>query len=133
MRLLAPFLVLTLLLPSGAALGESDERSIDERFAEADWNDDGFVDRREYFEALVYAFFRLDGEGDGHLTQAELKGVDPEVFQAADSNGDGKIDLNEYIDARWDDFDAADESQDGLLTLDEVKRFDAKLPAGEQG
>ncbi len=133
MRLLAPLLTFALLLPGGAALAKPAERSMDERFAEADWNDDGFIDRREYYEALVYAFFRLDAESTGYLTRAQLKDVTPEVFQAADRNGDGKIDLNEYIDARWDDFDAADENGDGLLTLDEVRRFDAKLRPGERG
>jgi Ca2+-binding EF-hand superfamily protein len=131
MRPHALLLALALLLPSGAALAESGEPSIDRAFAEADWNDDGFVDRREYFEALAFKFFRQDADGDGRLTPAELKGVKLEDFQSADPNADGKLDLNEYIDARWIDFDVADENQDGLLTLDEVKGFDAKLRAGE--
>ena len=80
-----------------------------------------FIDRREYFKALEFKFFRQDADGDGRLTPAELKGVKLEDFQSADPNADGKLDLNEYIDARWIDFDVADENPDGLLTLDEVK------------
>jgi len=68
MRPQAPLPALTLLLPSGAALAKSGEPSIDQAFAEADWNDDGLIDRREYFESLVYRSFRLDADGDGQLS-----------------------------------------------------------------
>jgi hypothetical protein len=68
MRVRVPLLALALLLPSSGVLAESGKPSIDEAFAEADWNDDGLIDRREYFEALVYRSFRLDADGDGQLS-----------------------------------------------------------------
>ena len=68
MRVRVPLLALALLLPSSGVLAKSGEPSIDQAFAEADWNDDGLIDRREYFQALVYRSFRLDADDDGQLS-----------------------------------------------------------------
>ena len=94
-----------------------------------DWNRDGKVDRREYFDAMVYDHFTLDTNRDGFLSFDELKilQVGRSEFDAADADGSGRLGLHEYVNARFDDFELADDNGDGLLSLQEVSKFEHQL------
>ena len=87
------------------------------------------MDRREYFDAMVYDHFILDTNRDGFLSFEELEilEVKQSEFDVADANGDGRLGLHEYVNARFKDFDVADENSDGLLSLVEVTKFEHEL------
>ena len=113
--------ILLCLALAGSASAE-EEPSPAEVIAEVDWNRDGRVDRREFFDAMVYSHFTLDANRDGFLTLDELEGVSQEDYDAADHDRDGKISVYEYVDAYFEAFEIADENGDGLLDLDEVTK-----------
>jgi Ca2+-binding EF-hand superfamily protein len=100
-----------------------------EAVAAVDWNKDGAVDRREFFDAMVYDHFVLDIDRDGFISFKELEiyQVERSEFDAADADGDGRLGLYEYVNARFEDFEIADENRDGLLSLNEVTRFEHQL------
>jgi hypothetical protein len=92
-----------------------------------DWNRDGRVDRREYFDAMIYDHFFLDENKDGGLSLDEIPGADEKTaaaFEKADRDGNALLSSHEYVDARFDDFDVADENDDGSLSVEEVRKFE---------
>ena len=128
----APLLALAILVSSVGVVkaGEAEPRLTPVQAIEAvDWNRDGKVDRREYFDAMVYDHFTLDTNRDGFLSFDELKilQVGRSEFDAADADGSGQLALHEYVNARFDDFELADENSDGLLSLQEVSKFEHQL------
>lgn len=92
-----------------------------------DRNKDGRIDRVEYHERMVDAFFIIDANRDGYLTldeiQKRVRGADPVRIKAADTNGDGKLSLDELQRAVAQDFDASDKNADGALERQEVKEY----------
>ena len=100
-----------------------------EAIESVDWTGDGKVDRREYFDAMVYDHFILDTNRNGVLEFEELKiyGVERSQFDAADIDDNGVLALHEYVNARFEDFEIADENGDGLLSLEEVTKFEHQL------
>ena len=87
---------------------------------EHDRNGDGKIDREEFHQAAVEAFFFRDKNKTGYLTIDELKEAAPEAVRAANRKGDGKLTLQEYVNALFKDFEAADTDKDGLLTVEEI-------------
>jgi hypothetical protein len=91
-------------------------------FAEADLNDDGQVDRREFHLRMVEVFFHSDKDKDGFMKPEELNRatVIEEDFHDADNDHDGKISLYEFIEFRFYLFDEVDTDSNGRLSLEEV-------------
>jgi hypothetical protein len=87
---------------------------------EHDKNGDGKIDREEFNQAVVEAFFFRDKNKSGYLTIEELKEAAPAAVKAANRKGDGKLTLQEYVNALFKDFEAADTDKDGLLTVEEI-------------
>ena len=85
-----------------------------------DKNGDGRIDREEFFQAVVEAFYFRDKNKSGYLTIEELKEASPEALKSVNRKGDGKITLHEYVNALFKDFEAADTDKDGLLTVEEI-------------
>jgi hypothetical protein len=110
-------------LPSAAAEPGED-------FAITDRNSDGFIDRGEFHQRMVEAFFFADVDRNGWLTARELPGVAPETFRGADRNGDGVLGLTEFTEARALDFRQADTDGDGLLSRAEVEAVSGRGTAG---
>lgn len=88
-----------------------------------DKNGDGKLDRGEFYQAVVDAFFLRDKDKDGYLALSELTEATPEALRAVKHKDSSRISLQEYINALFKDFDAADTDGDGLLTVDEIERY----------
>lgn len=90
---------------------------------EHDRNGDGKIDREEFHQAVVEAFFFRDKDKSGSLAIDELKEAAPEVLKAVKRKADNRITLQEYVNALFKDFEAADTDQDGLLTAEEIETY----------
>jgi Ca2+-binding EF-hand superfamily protein len=89
--------------------------------AEVDVNDDGTVDREEFYQRMTEIFYHNDSDKDGYLDRAEVRKIQEEmVFDPADADHDGKLTMAEYIDHRFEAFRRVDVNSDGLLSVEEV-------------
>lgn len=91
-------------------------------FAEADENQNGSVDREEFYHRIVEIFFHGDRDKDGYMTHSELVAAVefPKDFDGADRDHDGRISLPEFMQVRFKTFDEVDTNHDGVLSLQEV-------------
>jgi Ca2+-binding EF-hand superfamily protein len=116
--------VLGLLLLDGSAIAQTrpapDAKAWVQRH---DKNGDGRIDREEFHQAVVEAFFFRDKDKSGYLTIVELEGASPEAVKAASRNGEGRLTLQEFVNAVFKDFEAADTNHDGLLTVEEIEIY----------
>jgi Ca2+-binding EF-hand superfamily protein len=98
-------LLLAALLPAAAPAQVSDTRGYLQKM---DSDGDGRVSETEYVQWMLYAFDRMDRNGDGVLTADELPGgkgraitheqqrqVIVQRFHKQDANGDGFLDARE--------------------------------------
>ena len=121
LRYLAIVTVLGLLLPDSPATAQNRPPPDTKTWVkEHDRNGDGKIDREEFQQAAVEAFFFRDKRKSGYLTIEELQEAPPEAVKAANRKGDGKLTLQEYVNALFKDFEAADADRDGLLTVEEI-------------
>ncbi|HSE92292.1 MAG TPA: EF-hand domain-containing protein [Methylomirabilota bacterium] len=88
-----------------------------------DRNGDGKIDREEFHQAVVQAFFFRDKDKSGYLAIAELKEASPEALKAVKRKHDARISLQEYVNALFKDFEAADADGDGLLSAEEIETY----------
>ncbi len=128
MRLPVGGLVLSLvcgvvLLGSSARAQTATPADLQARFKQVDKNRDGRIDREEFHQAVVEAFYFLDKTRKGYLVLEDMPGLTLAVFRAADKNGDGKLSLQEFVNARFLDFEAADTDHDGTLTYAEIEAY----------
>jgi hypothetical protein len=106
-----------------------DDKPLDRRAVvhSADTNADGRVDRVEFHQRTIEAFFWLDAKKDGFLTADKVLtgvlGADPQRARAADRHWDGKMNIHAYHNALSRDFDAADTNGNGVLDAPEVERM----------
>ncbi len=116
--------VLALLLVDGSAIAQTrpapDAKAWVQRH---DKNGDGKIDRGEFQEAVVEAFFFRDKDKSGYLTIVELEGASPEAIKAASRKGEGRLTLQEFVNAVFKDFEAIDTDHDGLLTVEEIEIY----------
>jgi Ca2+-binding EF-hand superfamily protein len=123
-RYLAVVSLLGLLLPDGPATAQTRPMPDTRTWVkEHDKNGDGWIDRGEFQDAAVEAFYFRDKNKRGYLTIEELKEAAPEAVKAANRKGDGKLTLQEYVNALFKDFEAADVDKDGLLTVEEIDLY----------
>lgn len=88
-----------------------------------DKNGDRQLDRGEFHDAAVEAFFLRDKDKSGFLAITELKEASPEALKAVKRKSDARISLQEYVNALFKDFEAADTDGDGLLSVEEIDRY----------
>jgi Ca2+-binding EF-hand superfamily protein len=88
-----------------------------------DRNEDGKLDRGEFHQAVVEAFFFRDRDKSGYLAVAELKEASPEALKAIKRKSDTQISLEEYVNALFKDFEAADTDGDGVLIVVEIEQY----------
>ena len=121
-----------------------------------DANHDGIISAAEIQNAPA-ALRRLDKNGDGQLTQDELRPAFPggrgrgderrreegpqaggpddmvQTLMAFDKNKDGKISRDELPERMQGLFDRGDTDHDGFLTPDEIRKLAASQPASADG
>ena len=90
---------------------------------EHDRNGDGKIDREEFHQAVVEAFFFRDKGKNGYLVITELSEAAPETLKSVAHKTDGRISLQEFVNALFKDFEAADTDHDGLLTAEEIEIY----------
>jgi Ca2+-binding EF-hand superfamily protein len=88
-----------------------------------DRNEDGKLDRGEFHQAVVEAFFFRDRDKSGYLAVTELKEASPEALKAIKRKSDTRISLEEYVNALFKDFEAADTDGDGVLIVVEIEQY----------
>ena len=126
-RALVALLVAPLVLAcaSGTVFKRNPKVSHDPKqaHAEADKNDDGYVDVEEFHHRMTEVYFHGDKDKDGYMTYSEMDetSVFHEDWTPVDTNGDGKVSLHELMRHRMDDFQDIDTNQDGLLSPGEVE------------
>lgn len=113
--------VLGLLLLCGPATAQTGPSpALKDWFPRHDKNHDGKLDRAEFQEGIVEAFYFRDKNKDGYLTIEELEGASPGAVQAASQSHDNRLSLGEYVNALFKDFAAADTDGDGTLSIEEI-------------
>ena len=103
-----------------ATPGLADDVTV-EHHDRTDINDDGEVDRGEYYYRLVEIFYLSDDNKDGFLVIEEIGRVEPAEFDKADKNDDGKLSMDEYTEARNPEFDELDTNDDGVVSVQEAR------------
>lgn len=103
----------------------------------ADINHDGMITRAEFAAARLATFNRLDRNGDGVISQADIGRIArfrPSAGQAlqrliatADANHDGQVTRDEMGNAPMPVFDRADINHDGVIDRNEMAGFRATL------
>ena len=88
-----------------------------------DRSGDGKLDRGEFHQAVVEAFFFRDKDKSGYLAIVELREASPEALKAVRRKSDARISLEEYVNAVFKDFEAADTDGDGTLTVVEIEQY----------
>jgi Ca2+-binding EF-hand superfamily protein len=90
-------------------------------FRAHDKNGDAMIDRAEFHEWMVDAFFHKDINHKGYLVFEDIKDVMVSgTFKTYDKNGDGNLSLTEFLNAVFLDFEAADVDRNGALTIEEI-------------
>ncbi len=110
--------LLLLACPAAAQTGPSP--TLKDWFPQKDKNGDGKIDRGEFQQAVIEAFYLRDKNRSGYLTVEELQGASPEAVKAASRKGDNRLSLDEYVNALFKDFAAADTDGDGKLSFEEI-------------
>jgi Ca2+-binding EF-hand superfamily protein len=91
---------LTLGLVAGAAPASAQTspiRDVRTWVKHYDRNGDGKLDRGEFHQAAVDAFFLRDKDKSGYLAISELKEASPETIKAVKRKSDARISLEEYV------------------------------------
>jgi len=148
MKLRTPIRVLPLLLVAlaPAALAQitlpeptpAQKQALQQRWAKADTNQDGYIDRAEAdaLNPIAKNFDAFDADRDGRLSQAEMRGSVLDKVRAADANQDGYIDRAE-ADASLPRvaraFDRLDLNADGKLSVEEVQQVASRFGGRRQG
>ena len=123
-RSLAAVSLLGLLLVDGGVMAQTGPSpTMKEWFQRHDKNGDGKIDREEFHQAVVEAFFFRDKGKSGYLVITELSEATPETLKSVAHKTDGRISLQEFVNALFKDFEAADTDHDGLLTAEEIEIY----------
>lgn len=121
---LAVVSLLGLLLTDGGALAQSGPSpALKDWFQRYDRNGDRRIDREEFQQAVVEAFYFRDKNKNGYLTADELEGAISQAVRAASRTGDGRLSMDEYVNALFKDFGAMDTDADGTLTVEEIDTY----------
>jgi hypothetical protein len=134
MRTTLPVIAAILSLTISACQTTTKTTSSSDRFAEADTNHDGKLDRneaRDFYVGAVFASRDLNHDGNLLWSEWHVPGATESKarFDAADKDKNGSLSLAEakaYAAQRGvlaDNFRAADANHDGFLTREEAQAY----------
>ena len=104
-------------------------------FKKLDLNKDGVITRQEAQEARAQRFGKIDADGDGTVTVAEIdKAIEKKLrrmqvrlrykmLSRLDSDGDGQVTKEEFDAKPMRFFDRADRNGDGQVTKQEARQM----------
>lgn len=121
--LAAVSLLVLIAIGAGAMAQTGPSPTLRDWFQRHDRNVDGAIDREEFQQAVVEAFYFRDTTRSGYLTAEQLQGASPEAVRAASRKDDHRLSLDEYVNALFRDFEAMDGDADGKLTIDEIASY----------
>jgi len=123
-----------------AATGEDNgDKHMKDRFDRLDKDGNGRVDQEEFKAGGEILFARMDVDGDGVITMAELEEHEraeriAKRFERMDADSDGKVTTDEFAQAGAKLFQRLDENEDGYLSKGELeKRRHGGGKAGPEG
>lgn len=95
-------------------------------FSRIDTDGNKKIDKREYRDAAMRLFDKLDKNKDGYLDRNEFKALGirngERLFKEWDTNKDGRISRDEFIRGSLKQFKHLDENHDGFIDRDEFDR-----------
>ena len=123
-------LVVSAALPGIALAATSEDngdRRMKDRFDRLDKDGNGRVDQEEFKAGGEFLFARMDVDGDGVITMAELEEHEraeriAKRFERMDTDSDGKVTSDEFAQAGAKLFQRLDENEDGYLSKGELER-----------
>jgi Ca2+-binding EF-hand superfamily protein len=125
MRSLARVVLATAVLALGApaladepGVGETPQQAMDR----TDRNDDGYVDRAEFYARMSDVFYLNDDDKGGRLVEAEYVDTQIGTFASSDANGDGQVEMYEFMKETSRIYEEVDSDGDGRLSEAEVMR-----------
>lgn len=107
--------------------GANGDKRMKDRFDRLDQDGNGRVDRDEFKAGGKFLFGKMDVNGDGVITLAELEEHEraeriAKRFEHMDGDGDGKVTTNEFAQAGAKLFQRLDENEDGYLSKGELEK-----------
>lgn len=92
---------------------------------------DGYISLDEFHKDVTRSWHALDLDGDGYVTEAELKSMPRGArgmlgsLRRADADKDKRLSFKEVVAVRMAAFDAADTDKDDRLSKDEIEAYQA--------
>jgi Ca2+-binding EF-hand superfamily protein len=128
MRWIAMLVVMLALIRIPIAVAQQpDSAEFRKLWASADRNQDGLIDRVEFYSIMTDVFFFIDTDKDGEVALAEIQRtyskIDPSKFEVADADRDGKLNMHEYQNAISIDFAEVDKDDSGIITVQEFNQI----------
>ena len=107
--------------------GDNGHQGMKNRFDRLDQDGNGRVDSEEFAAGGKFLFGKLDVDGDGIVTMAELEDREraeriAKRFERMDADGDGKVTAAEFTQAGAKLFERLDENEDGFLSKGELEK-----------
>lgn len=110
-----------------AAKGDGDGNRLQKRFERLDTDSNGRVDEKEFASGGAVLFGKMDIDGNGVITLAELEDHErreriAKRFKRFDANDDGEVTKAEFKAAGEKLFERLDENEDGYLSVGELQK-----------
>ena len=123
------WVALAAVVGAAPALADSGGRHGGRLLERLDLNQDGAIDRLEARSFREARFERLDRDGDGAVTEAEMIAAAQErvawrtskMFARMDRNGDGRIEEAKLAERGQQRFEWTDTNADGRVTMEEIR------------
>lgn len=110
-----------------ATSNDNGDKRMKDRFDRLDRDGNGRIDAEEFKAGGKFVFGKMDVDGDGIITMAELEDHEraeriAKRFERMDADADGKVTTGEFAQAGAKLFQRLDENEDGYLSKGELEK-----------